>query len=163
LEIAMACSARFLVRLFSLVVFLSALALAGCGPRTGIVSGKVTYKNAPLGSGTITFIGGPKGDKSQWSPISADGSYQVSNVPVGNVKITVETTAPSNLGSVGGMKPPSVPGVAPPPDQSTLGGADATKQGTYVPIPGKYKDAEQSGLSMEVKPGKQEHNVDLAP
>src|SRR5262245_28239260 len=56
--VAMVCSARFLVRLVCLVLFLSALALAGCGPRVGTVSGKVTYKNAPLPSGTITFLGG---------------------------------------------------------------------------------------------------------
>jgi hypothetical protein len=161
----MACSARFPVRLFSLVLFLSALALAGCGPRVGIVSGKVTYKNAPLPSGTITFIGGGKGDKPQWSPIAADGSYQVNNVPVGNVKVTVETTPPTNLPGVGGgtVKPPTVPGVPPPPDSSSLGGADASKPGAYVPIPTKYKDADQSGLGMEVKSGKQEKNWDLGP
>jgi len=160
----MACSARLRLRLFSLVLFLSALTLAGCGPRVGIVSGKVTYKNAPLPSGTITFIGG-KGDKPQWSAIAADGSYQVNNVPVGTVKVTVETTPPTNLPGVGGgaVKPPTVPGVPPPPDSSSLGGGDAAKQGAYVPIPTKYKEAEQSGLSMEVKSGKQEKNWDLAP
>jgi hypothetical protein len=158
----MAFSARLLVRLFSLVVFLSALALAGCGPRTGSVSGKVTYKNAPLPSGTITFIGG-KGDTSQWSTIAADGSYQVNNVPVGTAKVTIETTAPNSLPGLGagGVKPPTVPGVPPPPDSSSLGGGDAAKPGAYVQIPPKYKDPDQSGLSMEVKSGKQEKNWDL--
>jgi hypothetical protein len=161
----MARAARFPVRLFSLVVFLSALGLAGCGPRTGSVSGKVNFNAKPLPSGTITFIGG-KGDKSQWSTIAADGSYQVNNVPAGTVKITVETTPPMNPGgaSLSGTKPPSVPGVPPPPDQSSpLAGGDAAKPGAYVAIPPKYKDPEQSGLSMEVKSGKNEKNIDLAP
>src|SRR5262249_26957060 len=128
----MACSARFPVRLVCVVLFLPALALAGCGPRVGTVSGKVTYKDGPLPSGPLTFIGG-KGDKPQWSALAADGSYQVNNVPVGNVKVTVETTPPMSLPGVGagGMKPPSVPGVPPPPDSSSLGGADASKPGAY--------------------------------
>ena len=53
----MGCSDRFLVRMFTLLVFVSALAVSGCGSRLGTVSGKVTYKGAPIQMGVVTFVG----------------------------------------------------------------------------------------------------------
>jgi hypothetical protein len=66
----------------------------GCGGKgpTGDISGKVTYLDKPLPSGSVTFLdAGGKAVGS--SPISSDGSYSAGGVPVGPVKILVTTPA----------------------------------------------------------------------
>jgi hypothetical protein len=127
-----------------------ALLAAGCGPSAGTISGKVTYNGETLGSGTVQF-NGP--NATAMSGIAADGTYTIPKMPVGTVQIAVETTppppgTPQDAGGkiTGGSM--SVQGAPPPP-------------GKYVPIPDKYKDPRTSGLSYEVKSGKQQHDLAL--
>jgi hypothetical protein len=140
--------------LFSSLAVLLTLALGGCGSRnTGSISGTVSYKGQPLGNGSVVFVG--KEGKGDSSPIGADGSYQVNRAPVGQVKITVETVPPApTAGAIpmagkitpsGGPEMPKSPGAA----------------GKYVKIPDKYKDAAQSTLTYEVKPGSQKYDINL--
>ncbi len=135
--------------LCGLVAFLLPLALAGCGPRTGTVSGTVTYKGQALGNGSVMFL--TKDGKAQSGLIGSDGSYTVANVPSGPVTITVQTTPPAGAQG-GGMK---VKGTEMP----DMGGGTAA--GKYVPIPDKYKNKDQSGLSYDVTAGPQKHDIQL--
>lgn len=120
----------------------------GCGgAKKATVKGTVTYKGEKLGNGNVVFLGAD--NKGASSPIDANGSYHLSNVPLGPVKITVETIAPIAATA------PAMPGMEMPKIE---GGPAA---GKYVRIPDQYKDATRSGLTYEVKSGNHEHNINL--
>jgi hypothetical protein len=111
----------------------AALALPGCGGGTGEVSGVVKYRGEPLPGGTIPLYDATRGVWS--SEIKPDGSYTVRTVPPGKARITVITPAAI-----------SMPGMPPP---------------KTIPIRAKYNDAAQSGLTYQVRVGRQTHDVDL--
>jgi hypothetical protein len=129
------------------------LLVAGCGPAVGDVSGTVSFKGEPLGSGLVVFHGQKATVPAN---IAADGTFTASKVPVGPVKVTVETIAPQSgkSGGEGGK----VSGVG-----MSATGAPTTPAGKYVKIPDKYKDPNNSGLTYEVKSGSQQHNIELTP
>src|SRR5690242_7155152 len=83
-------SVRLVVRV-GLVVLL-ALALSECSSGKGKVTGKVTYKGETVPAGTVAFYG--KGDAVSSAPISPDGTYTATSVPLGEVKVTVSTPPP---------------------------------------------------------------------
>lgn len=115
------------------------LALAGCdgGASKATVAGAVTYKGKPLPTGTIAFIG--KDNKVVSAAIESNGRYSVARVPVGPAKISVST-------------PPA------PPKGAAAAGMPVLET---VSIPAQYNDPEKSGLTYDVKPGAQEHSIDL--
>jgi hypothetical protein len=131
---------------------LAVLALAGCGPATGSISGKVTFKDKPLPGGTVTFLGSDK--KVRSAPIGNDGTYTVEKVAVGEAKIGVAPPPP----------PPRLPGGM-KMDPSKMGGgpegAAPTSDDKPVIIPDKYQTPEKSGLTFTVNSGKQDHNIEL--
>src|SRR5262249_12936769 len=133
-------------------------ALGGCSGSKGnsaSVSGKVTYKDAPVPGGQLKFYP-PGGGEPILGALNPDGTYLVTDVPRGTVTVTVDTDSVAGRGGSndytkmaqgrGGFNPPE-------------GGGGATG---FVKIPAKYKDPKQSGLSAEVKKGKNENvNFDL--
>ena len=137
------------------LAFMALVGMSGCGAPTGAVSGKVMFKGAPLKGGNVTFI--PVGDDKHpvSSIISEDGGYSIDKLPVGNVKITVETSS---------LKPPprAVAAYSPPAGQNPSGyqppdpGAGAKH---YVPIPDDYSDKDKSGLTYTVKSGSQPYDI----
>ncbi len=134
---------------------LLALAVVGCGSRTPSVSGKVTFKGLPLPSGTVLFHGGD--GRVEHGLIDGEGRYNIANAPLGSVRITVQSHAAQPLGlpSLGG-KPPTAPAELAPP-------ATEKRDGTFVPIPPRYLDKEQSRLEYNVRPGTQTHDIELQP
>jgi hypothetical protein len=142
-------------RLRALLLLLGALALAGCGPRTGTVSGKVTLDGRPLTEGdhTVTFLGE---DGSVTScAVEPDGGYVLRGVPSGRVRITVHSFPSARQlwiapAEGGGMK--AVGGAAAPAKTGQAGGA-----------PERYKDPEQSPLRYDVRPGSQTFDIELLP
>ena len=136
------------IGLFILGTVVGLSASMGCGgAKKATVKGVVTYKGEKLGNGNVIFHGAD--NKGAASPIDANGAYQLSNVPLGLMKITVETIAPATATA------PALPGMEMPKIE---GGPAA---GKYVRIPDQYKDATKSGLTYEVKAGAQEHNINL--
>jgi hypothetical protein len=99
----------------------------------GEVSGKVRFNGAPLSTGRIMFISQDEPSVSAFSTISEDGGYKVADCPLGPVRITVQTL-----------------------------GYRGAHPGRAV-IPARYVDPAKSGLDYTVKPGRQPHDVDLAP
>jgi hypothetical protein len=123
-------------------VMLLILAAAGCGPPTATVTGKVTLKGAPVTAGAVTFHGENKFVQS--AVIDANGAYNISNAPVGPVKVSVASAKPRAAPPGGKAATAKHPG--------DKGGAAAV---AAVPIPDKYKDPNQSGLNFELKAGEQ--------
>lgn len=130
-------------------LWLAVLSLAaagiGCGSGKGDakVSGTVKYRGNPLPSGTVTFFDAKK--EIVGSATIQNGSYAMKGVPSGKVMVSV-TTPPAVEADPNHPPPKGRPGAAPLP---------------VVPIPAQYGNPEQSGLTYDVKAGKQDFPIDL--
>lgn len=155
--------------------------LAACGPRSGSLSGKVTYKGEPLKGGTITF----QGPYTFSTDIRLDGSYEIPKMYSGTYKISIETESVKGSGgstpfafkAPPGMKLPSkdqLPkeATAPPTEKLPVNpeafgysqpkaNPDYDPKKRYVAIPKKYADVNESGLTYDFPGGTQTHNIDL--
>jgi hypothetical protein len=105
------------------------VAVAGCssGVKKMTVHGTITYKGEPLRSGMVKFLG--PGDASAGAEIQSDGTFTITDVVPGEVKVAVVDTPK-------GSKSPS-------------GEKEKTKP---VSLPAKYRDPEQSGLKYTITP-----------
>ena len=137
------------LRAASLVSLSLLFTVAGCGPATGKVKGRVKLAKKHLTAGTVGFIS--KSGQVGVGRIDADGNFEIPNAPVGDVKISVQVPAQPPGGNA---KPPA--GI---PDTRPQGGAAKP----IVPIPAKYGNPETSGLTYTVQKGEQTHDIDLAP
>jgi hypothetical protein len=157
-------------RLFALVVGLAMMALMGCAPSTGTVSGKVTYNGAPLKGGTVALI--PEGTGMSFSTtINEDGTYSIPQVEGGKYKVCVETETlkpgatqrgPTYGGKslsqkMGGKDLKDIKN-APPPDAKLPEGYKMTGPGDalemakrYVQIPATYGQPDTTTLHVEVR------------
>jgi hypothetical protein len=122
-----------------IVLVLIGLGFCGCGSKTGTVSGKVLYQGQTLSYGLVIFVASD-GKVSPPAGIEVDGTYAAHDVPVGPVKVCVEVLP--LLGGDGG-------------------GAKDRPRPRYVPVPLKYKDAQQTDLTLDVKPGANVYNIEL--
>ena len=113
----------------------------GCGPGgnelpMGDVSGKVSYKNQPLKSGTITFVherGRP------YSGEITDGAYKL-RAAVGKCRVAIVSREP------GGAPVKDKPGMTAP--------------GKSL-IPEKYENPDMSGLTCDVQAGPNQKDFEL--
>src|SRR4051794_4310897 len=87
-----------------LVLVLAVLA-AGCGRKAGNVSGTVKFNDKPLTAGTITFY--DRDDRPTSSPISATGTYSVTGVASGKVKVAIAVPLPISFAGLGGKATPT--------------------------------------------------------
>ncbi|NBU75961.1 MAG: hypothetical protein EBS30_12185 [Planctomycetes bacterium] len=130
------------------VLLTSMFFVSGCGgdsagPKVGTMTGKITYKGAPLSNGTVqVFSADGRGGSG---PITADGTYTA----LGDVTITVKVLA----SAMTGMKP-----VARPPGTPAMPGESDKPP---VTIPANYGDKAKSGLTFTIKSGTQTNNIDL--
>lgn len=114
------------------------LAAAGCGGKpTGELAGAVTYRGKPVTNGEVHLLS--KGGVGALARLDGDGKFAV--------------PAPLDAGTYAvAVKPPAAePG---PP------GA-AVKKAPPLPIPARARDLGTSGLTVEVKPGKNDVAVEL--
>jgi hypothetical protein len=101
---------------------------------TGSVEGKVRFRGKPLSGGVVGFH--PEKGKPVLAKIDTDGNYLAPAVPVGAVKVTVDTK-PAKPRPGGGRPAP------------------------FIPIPAKYATPETSGLTLTVQKGKQTFDIEL--
>jgi hypothetical protein len=141
------------------LLFLSTL-LAGCSGsgKSNTVQGKVTLDGQPV-SGVVTFIGpSKKKEAEKSSPINlADGMYSISDPELGVNTIII-------TGGLGGGGP-GVGATRQPTGDMTKMTKDMMKDmtpQTGVAPPEKYANPATSGLSLEVKGGKQVHDLPLS-
>jgi hypothetical protein len=162
---------------YCLPLFL-AMAAAGCGRPVGDVSGMVTYKGTPIVMGSVVFIGSDGVPHS--GQIEPDGTYAVSEVPAGTVKIAVLSPDPGRALRPGDL-PPSL---APLVQQEIKGpkaedarrlqekmqevrgikinlGSTQGERTKWRKLPKEYADPQASGLTMEVSKGKNTHDIPL--
>lgn len=124
---------------------LALLFLAGCGPRPGTVSGKVTLDGKPLTGGMVTFHSKSGGTDST-AEIGQDGSYSA-NVFAGEYTITVDTEYLKSNSQ--GSRPPGMGGGGPPGGSGPPGGG---KPGGGPPGPPKDGGGPPKGTEMPGNP-----------
>jgi hypothetical protein len=145
-------------------ILLSLPLVGGCGSSEGKLSGQVLYQGKPLPGGRLTFRPADPRLNSVSVPISAEGTYEAT-LPVGDVTICVDNRELQPASRPPGEKrlPPGVK--LPPPDKTDEAppprNEPSRTAGTYVPIPEKYYEAENSGLKHTVKGGAETHNIEL--
>ena len=124
------------------------LLVAGCssGSSTpsGIVTGKVTFKGAPVAEGTVRFIS--SGDTPPCEAnIESDGSYRATTaaggLPTGDYRIAV--TPPLVV----------IPATASSP------GSEELKPMENIPL--KYRNADNSGLAITIREGAQTFDISM--
>jgi hypothetical protein len=104
----------------------------------------VTYQGQPLPIGTVSFW--DSNNQCLASLRLFEGKYAAPvKVPVGPVKITVTTPASSSGGRRSNMVHKN----------------KRVEKISVIPIPAKYGNADQSGLTYTVKPGPNTYNIDL--
>jgi hypothetical protein len=149
------------------VGLVAGIGLVGCAKNPhapASISGKISINGQPIRAGTMRFhtkAGNAYGAAYDAS-INNDGTYSATDIPEGELVITVETESisPQKKAPKGGeatkrakagiVQPPP-PGMAAPPDLSTL----------YVKVPDTYANPNTSPLTVTVKSGRQVHNVEL--
>ena len=110
----------------------------GCTPKRvsradrARVSGTVTYNGQVVKGGEIAFISVANGGKTGACTIRENGKYYMSDAPLGENKVTVDTES---------IKP-------------YLGAR-------YVQIPAKYSSAETTDLTFDVKKGESTYDIPL--
>lgn len=144
---------RILLAIPALVIFALGCSGGGKNPNApASVSGEVTYKGQKLGGGTITLYF----EKTETTlTITSDGTFTGSDLPSGEVLVSIETDSVKGQGTTsaagerGGAGQKRTFSPAPP---DVAGGA--ASQATYVKIPDKYKNKNKSGLTWDLKPGR---------
>ena len=138
------------------LMFLAATALlTGCGSsRKGPpVTGVVTVDTRPVRSGQVTFVGGPKGEKSI-AAIGFDGRYTI-DLPPGDYKVGVEGgNLQSAAGQMAHVPTPKAPKeAASMKDHAEPGAAPvdlSAEAKNPVIVPMKYRAPDSSTLSVTV-------------
>ena len=125
--------------LFALVLPVMLLAIAGCGPATTTVAGKVTYQGKTVVWGSVTLIASD-GTVHQVG-IGTDGTYTLPKVPLGSAKVGVESSAPPTGRT--GERGDARGSVAPPPPPP----------GAWFAIPVTLSDPMKSGVVLDIRSG----------
>jgi len=125
---------------------LTALAAPGCDPSRATVSGKVTLGGKPVTAGTVLFVGAD--NQTATGGLDDEGRYQALRVPMGTVKVAVQTLRPQQLKAAAEQRPKQAP---PLPNRLTH----------LVPVPEKYQSPETSGLTCDVQKTQQDFDIAL--
>jgi hypothetical protein len=141
------------LRLSAAGVCALALAACGCTGGTGTVTGKVTYIGKALPGGTVTCLA--RGNRPFMGKIEPDGTYTVTDVPIGPVKIAVEAAGPA------GEPPIALPKPDQPPPQMKPPASDPRPPHTTIALPKQYANPDTSGLEMTVVKGSNPFPIDL--
>jgi hypothetical protein len=146
---------RLLVRI--LVGLLFVPVLAGCGPkgRSGVVSGKITYKAQAVNDAALLLYPAGSTAKPITIPVTSDGSFVISDLPPGQYSIVVqgaegEGSDASLLKNFSEEKRAEM--------EKMMAGRTSPKT---IPFPQKYKDLKTTDLGCEITDRSQTLNLEL--
>ena len=134
-----------------IILLALACAISGCshGPPAGTVTGTVRYKGEIVPAGKVTFFG--PSNQAASAPINPDGTYTPTDVPLGSVKVIVNTPRPAAE-----MKK------AAKQMKKRFGkGIEYPESVDSVSVPDKYGDPAKSPLGLTVKEGSQPYDIEM--
>lgn len=147
-------------------VLLGGLCAAGCDDDTPTVRGRVTANGKPVVWGSVTLVDA-RGGYHQ-AVLDLDGNYAIDGVPTGAVKVGVVSDNPAGRGAGRGPAHARAVGDGQGPREALGFRQDAGSEppkpppGSWFPIPDRFGDPHSSGLTGEVRPGREsELNIDL--
>jgi hypothetical protein len=142
----------------AVVGLLLAAVLVGCGhKRSGEVSGKITYNGQAVNDAALLLypVGGDTAAPPITIPVTADGSFRISDLPKGEYKIVVQ-------GAEGGGGDASLLAQAPPDRQEELRKKLEGRAGPKtIAFPDRYKDLSTTDLKCEITDRKQTLHLEL--
>lgn len=167
------------IRPLAVIPFVVALAALGCGGSNpaapASISGSVTLNGKPLPGGSVSFFT-QAGSTGYTASIGTDGTYSISDVPMGELIVCVETESanPTQPGTTGGSKDaqryqqmmgdrrqqaggPAGGGGG----GGAAGAAGADKAANYVKIDKKFAKPQTSPLTYTAKNGRNVYNIEL--
>jgi hypothetical protein len=127
----------------------------GCGSGFGDVTGKVTYKQRALDSGTVMILASD--GQPYDSAIDSAGNYVIRKVPAGHAKIAVTSIVP-----IANKEPKETKDGK--KTESRLVAIEVTKGTTpsrISAIPTRYGTFAASNLAVDVVSGRTTHNIEL--
>jgi hypothetical protein len=140
------------------VVIAALLVVPGCGNPRARVHGTLKYQGKPLGGAIITFF---STDNAAFSARTrTDGTYQVTGVPQGAVRVSVQIPQPR-------PKPRPDPKVVENANKAAGRKSWQDKKQPEDPaaprinLPTRYGNPETSDLSFELKEPDQDYSIDL--
>lgn len=159
-------------RCSALTLAVAALALSGCSSGNpsapARISGKISYAGKPLKAGVLRFHTA-QGNVYD-GLISPDGTYTATDLPVGELIITVETESinPANVPG-GGAKMSAenerrirmMGKVSQSAPAGSGGSTGPTASDNYMKIPDKFNNSKTSPLSVTLERGRQVKNIEL--
>jgi hypothetical protein len=137
-----------------------ALLLAGCGPKgkkTGVVTGKITYKGQPVNGALLSLYPVTGGDTSVMSvPVGQDGEFRISDVAPGEYKVVVQGSPGSQE-----VNPAMLRGM--PPDKRAEAEAKLKAMSTprTIDFPKKYTDLKTTDLKVTVTDKSESKDLEL--
>jgi hypothetical protein len=139
----------------SVAVCLALFLLVGCGGKNvkGVLSGKITYKGAPVNSATLELFPAAGGEPLP-IPVDKEGNFKAKDVPAGEYKVVV-------MGSAG-TQGPNTQGMTKEQLEKAKGSLDAMKQDPTIAFPDKYKKKESTDLKVTVGSGETNQDFPLA-
>lgn len=124
----------------------------------GRVHGTVKYQGKPF-PGTVIFLA--KDNKTHTAELKADGSYEVSGVALGPVKVSIQQPSPRYAAKGEFDVPGRAKGVVDEKAGKSAAQYDPQPAPLGTRIPSQYADANRSGLDFDLQSKDQEWSVDL--
>jgi hypothetical protein len=141
-------------------VALVAVLLAGCGPKgkkTGVVTGKITYKGQPVNGAALLLYTASGGDTPVMTvPVDQEGAFRISDVAPGEYKVVVQGTA-------GAQQAPPASLKNLPPDKAAEAREKLKAMSTppTIKFPDKYKDPHKTDLKVTVTDKTESKDLEL--
>lgn len=151
-------------RMMLAATVLVAVASTGCGdvPR-GRLHGTVKLRGKPLSHATVIFLA--KDNKTHLAKLKPDGTFDVSGVALGPVKVSIQADLPAvNAKGPPGTRTPSSQAKGVTDEKASKAATTPPRTEKLEPgvnLPSQYTDPEQSGLAFELNSADQEWSVDL--
>jgi hypothetical protein len=130
----------------------------GCGG-TGEVTGKVTFANKPVTSGSVLILASDK--LTYTSQLDENGAYKITNVPPGDAKVVVSSPNPAITAAGQGKSPHKDPLNRFKTGPLPKNGPAVAPPTTWFRIPAHYAEFETSGLRLTVLSGDNTFDIPL--
>jgi len=137
-------------RSLNLVFVVALLALTlGCS-RSGRLTGTVMYQDRPVVSGTVTLVASD--GVTHQAIIHPDGSFELTGVSSGIAKVAITSPDPvQQAKQIEAVQRSRASGTTQPKKSSPQTAAAPTG---WFPLPDRFADPEQSGITLDIRGGR---------